>query len=101
MVEGLKRNVFLLWKACLIPSKQCDPQRTTFFSFENRINVHYIPPISIPPFQSQVFSVNDEAAIQPEAQEMHFENMNKEGVRQKTEKRAGLSKGDGYLLPPS
>ena len=101
MIGGRRRNVFLLWKLCLIQSKECDPQRTTFPSFENQNIIHYVPPNIIPRFQSQVFSVKDEAAIQSEAQEMHFENMNKEGVRQKTEKRAGLSKGGGYLLPPS
>ena len=85
MIGGRRRNVFLLWKLCLIPSKKCDPQRTTFPSFENRNNfdICYIPPNLIPRFQSQVFFVQDEAAIQPVAQEMHFENVNKEGGDEK------------------
>ena len=64
---------------------ECDTQRTTFPSFENRNNfdICYIPPNLIPRFQSQVFFVQDEAAIQPVAQEMHFENVNKEGGGEK------------------
>ena len=40
---------------------------------------HYITPHLIPRFQLHAFFVKDEAAIHPEAQEMHFETVNKEG----------------------
>ena len=80
-IGGFRRNASLLWKACFIPCKECDPQRTTFLSFENRIifDIHYIKPNLIPRFQLQAFFVKDEAAIHPEAQEMHFETVKKEG----------------------
>ena len=102
MIGGRRRNVLLLWKLCLIPKKECDTQRTTFPSFENRNNfdMHYIPPNFIPLSQSQVSIIKNKAVIQPEAQEMHFEIVNKEvwvrGV--KIGNMAGLSEGGGIPI---
>ena len=61
----------------LYQAKSVIPRGRHFPPLKIKISYIYMPKNIIPRFQSRVFSVKDEAAIQPEAQEMHFENVNK------------------------